>query len=156
MKVSASVNIKYETVVIRERSELTIRKHFSNLLQNFNALQSTYRTSLCKLYDKDIKRFFENARFKISGTKLLNAPTAGSSQVIYVFICLKWLFKITLNDVFFQSKVIKYTSNILYTNVSINVNSHLKYKAKKMYLGFIGGKEGYLKVWHPESWWPSR
>lgn len=48
--------------------------------KNFNALQSTYRTSLCKLYDKDIKKFFENARFKISGNKLLSAPTSGSSQ----------------------------------------------------------------------------
>ena len=48
--------------------------------QNFSTLQSTYRQSLCKLYDKDIKRFFDNAKFKISGNKLLT-QTAGSSQV---------------------------------------------------------------------------
>ena len=50
------------------------------IFQNFSTLQSTYRTSLCKLYDKDIRRFFENAKFKISGHKL--TQTGGSSQVI--------------------------------------------------------------------------
>ena len=48
--------------------------------QSFNTLQSTYRQALCKLYDKDIRKFFENARFKISGNKFLT-QTAGSSQV---------------------------------------------------------------------------
>jgi hypothetical protein len=60
---------------------LEIHYYLKLLFQGFNSLQSTYRTSLCKLYDKDIRRFFENAKFKISGNKIVGAQTAGSSQV---------------------------------------------------------------------------
>lgn len=30
--------------------------------KNFSALQATYRQNLCKLYEKDIRKFFEQAR----------------------------------------------------------------------------------------------
>ena len=46
---------------------------------NFSQLQSTYRTSLCKLYEKDIRRFFESARFRVSGGK---SPGGFGSQLI--------------------------------------------------------------------------
>ena len=37
--------------------------------QGFEALQSAYRASMRKLYDKDLRRFFESARFRVSGSK---------------------------------------------------------------------------------------
>ena len=46
---------------------------------NFAQLQSTYRTSLCKLYEKDLRRFFESARFRVSGGK---SPGGFGSQMI--------------------------------------------------------------------------
>ena len=46
---------------------------------NFTGLQSTYRTSMKKLYDKDLRRFFENARFRVSGGKSPGL-VAGSAQ----------------------------------------------------------------------------
>ncbi len=44
----------------------------------FSALQGLYRENLCKLYDKDIKKFFEAARFRVSGDRALQ-PVSGSS-----------------------------------------------------------------------------
>jgi len=46
---------------------------------NFSQLQSTYRTSLCKLYEKDLRRFFESAKFRVSGGK---SPGGFGSQMI--------------------------------------------------------------------------
>eukprot|EP00095_Tigriopus_kingsejongensis_P011050 snap_masked-scaffold23_size669530-processed-gene-1.4 protein:Tk11050 transcript:snap_masked-scaffold23_size669530-processed-gene-1.4-mRNA-1 annotation:"exocyst complex component 1" len=46
--------------------------------KGFADLQSSYRQNLCKLYDKDIRKFFELARYRISGGKQ-PAVVAGSS-----------------------------------------------------------------------------
>jgi len=46
----------------------------------FESLQSTYRASMRKLYDKDLRRFFESARFRVSGGKSPSGLVAGSSQ----------------------------------------------------------------------------
>ena len=46
---------------------------------SFSQLQTTYRTSLCKLYEKDLRRFFESARFRVSGGK---SPGGFGSQMI--------------------------------------------------------------------------
>ena len=48
----------------------------------FEGLQSTYRASMRKLYDKDLRRFFESARFRVSGTKSPGGGLlgAGSTQ----------------------------------------------------------------------------
>jgi len=46
---------------------------------NFSQLQSTYRTSMCKLYEKDLRRFFESAKFRVSGGK---SPGGFGSQMI--------------------------------------------------------------------------
>lgn len=43
---------------------------------SFANLQSSYRTSVCKLYEKDLRLFFEAARYRISGSM----PVAGSIQ----------------------------------------------------------------------------
>ena len=49
--------------------------------QSFTQLQSIYRTSVCKLYEKDLRLFFEAARFRISGNKLpaYTGSVSGSS-----------------------------------------------------------------------------
>ena len=49
--------------------------------QSFTSLQSIYRTSVCKLYEKDLRVFFETARFRISGNKLpaYTGSVSGSS-----------------------------------------------------------------------------
>jgi len=44
---------------------------------SFSNLQSIYRTSVCKLYEKDLRLFFEAARYRVSGNKL-PATMAGS------------------------------------------------------------------------------
>ncbi len=45
----------------------------------FAALQALYRENMCKLYDKDLKRFFDAARQRVSGDKILQ-PVAGSTS----------------------------------------------------------------------------
>jgi len=46
--------------------------------KGFASLQSLYRENMCKLYEKDVHRFFEAARFRVSGNRALQ-PVAGSS-----------------------------------------------------------------------------
>ncbi len=48
---------------------------------SFANLQSIYRTSVCKLYEKDLRLFFEAARFRVSGNKLpaVTGSVSGSS-----------------------------------------------------------------------------
>ena len=47
--------------------------------KSFATLQATYRQNLCKLYEKDIRRFFEMARFKVSGNSKTATLVAGST-----------------------------------------------------------------------------
>ena len=47
----------------------------------FNSLQSIYRENLCKLYEKDIRRFFELGRYRVSGGKALSAVASSSSDL---------------------------------------------------------------------------
>ena len=46
-------------------------------VNGFEQLQTIYRENLCKLYEKDIRKFFDMARFRISGNKNFN-QVAGS------------------------------------------------------------------------------
>ena len=49
---------------------------------SFSTLQSIYRTSVCKLYEKDLRLFFEAARYRVSGNKLpavVTGSVSGSS-----------------------------------------------------------------------------
>ena len=48
---------------------------------SFVNLQSIYRTSVCKLYEKDLRLFFEGARFRISGNKAPSASSALSGSI---------------------------------------------------------------------------
>ena len=71
----------------RELAKYAELVHWLKTMDNpsFVSLQSIYRTSVCKLYEKDLRLFFEGARYRISGTKIpaqsstLSGSISGSS-----------------------------------------------------------------------------
>ncbi len=89
-------NLADMSVASAAQLKLTRRKHnhrelakFAELVhwlkvmdpKSFGNLQSIYRNTVCKLYEKDLRMFFDAAKFRVSGNKALPAAS-GLSGII--------------------------------------------------------------------------